>query len=160
MDFFNGFTYQINYQNYLFDLDMQREHLNQLEQSSDFYGSDFDFFDGDLKVTTTGDFNVIDGLLNYTQEITRRIFTTRGTHPQDSTLGMPWGNYIGKRIDLDFVEADIQLELTREILKDYRTGELVSLTVDLQDSSIAVAFEVYPLFLNDIAKIKIILNKG
>jgi len=109
------------------------------------------FAEGDLFVNNTqGDLKLVGSVYNYAQAITHRLMTSRGTHPVDSTFGVPWLNYLGKSYTSSTtVLTNLRQDITDELYKDNRTQKVVQVITKLVDPTIIdVTTVVLPIGVN------------
>ena len=109
------------------------------------------FAEGDLFVNATqGDLKLVGSVYNYAQAITHRLMTTRGTHPVDSTFGVPWLDYLGKSYTSSTtVLTNLKQDIADELYKDNRTQKVVQVITKLVDPTIIdVTTVVLPIGVN------------
>lgn len=96
---------------------------------------------------TSRDFREVGGLVNYAQAITHRLMTTRGTHPEDISFGVPWDRYIGTYVSERFIIPNLTADITEEVMKDSRTESVASVTINFTSNSVVeVVCELIPIF--------------
>jgi len=116
--------------------------LNQKEENKEIFGSDlYMFATGNLFVNdrpySKKDISLVSGIYNYAQAITHRLMTTRGTMPGASSFGVPWDDYIGATYkDKNTVRRLLISDITEEIYKDSRTGEVLSVETNFSDPNV------------------------
>lgn len=111
-----------------------------------------DIFKVDLYMPATGDLiadprdkkeksdiKLVTGIYNYAQQITHRLMTEKGTHPIDRNLGIAWSSYLGSYLSKSSVKIRLSREIEEEMLKDYRTDEVISISVEFEDQNVVRA---------------------
>ena len=104
---------------------------------------------GDVFENDREDLQIISGVYNYAQQITHRLMTTRGFHPEDSTLGVPWNDYIGKTYtNKNLTITNLTQDITDELFKDTRTNRVISVkSVFANPNVIDVECTVEPIYV-------------
>lgn len=111
--------------------------------------------EGDLWVSNSllenRDFLIVSGMLNYAQALTHRLVTPRGYHPADPSFGVPWYSYLGiSYTSKSVMQGQLIADITEELIKDSRTGAVLSVTVDFQSPTvITTSCNVVPINIRD-----------
>lgn len=136
----------------------QKKNISELERRAEIYGTDF-FTGGfgDISYTLGGDIRRVAGLQNLAQQILHRLMTVKGEHPQDSSLGIPWFDFLGVSYrDEDYYLRSLEEEISSELLKESRIESILTLEAKFIDkNAVEVYVEISPAgFANDIIGLK------
>jgi phage baseplate assembly protein W len=131
---------------------------NDLIFASDIYM----FATGKMYSTTDKKLQVVSGIYNLAQSISHRLMTTRGEHPMDPSIGVPWTRYLGQTYyDKELIMLEISSEIAEEVLKDPRVDSIEDIFVNMVDiNAIEISVVITPIGTNSVAEISFTALRG
>jgi len=150
--FVNNINISLQNQPMIDDPAAQRRSATENARLKSLFGTDlYMFAEGDLfENESQGDLKIVASVYNYAQAITHRLMTDRGTHPIDSTFGVPWSDYLGHTyMSSTILLTNLRQDITDELYRDGRTQKVVQVITSLKTPDVVdVICVVLPIGVN------------
>ena len=160
---FANVSIKSDWNDYPNDLVSQSSNLDIASVNEILFATDiYMFATGKMYSTTDKKLKLVSGIYNLAQAVSHRLMTTRGSHPMDSTLGVPWDRYLGQTyFDKELTMLEISSDIVSEVLKDPRVSSVDNIVVELIDiNAISVQIIIAPIGTNSLAEISFTALRG
>jgi hypothetical protein len=136
--------------------------LDSDKRASEVFGMDFLMFAEKGLFAEGRDLKKATGIFNFGQAVTHRLMTTRGTMPGDPFFGVPWGNYLGQTYrNKSLLLADLRSEVENEVLKDFRTGQILNFNLKFLDvNTVSIDMTIVPIFTSLDESVNLLITAG